>query len=146
MVGLTVTEFADRVSNDMAAISKEFMRQQAGEFYKVKVTLPQLAILELLYRNGELKMSDMARSLNVTTAAMTGIVDRLFRDGYVTRITVPDDRRVIKIKLTPKGSEVTKNTIKQKRCLVTRIFSTLSHTEREEYVKILTRIREGLGT
>ena len=146
MVGLTVTEFADRVSNDMAAISKEFMRQQAGEFYKVKVTLPQLAILELLYRNGELKMSDMARSLNVTTAAMTGIVDRLFRDGYVTRITVPDDRRVIKIKLTSEGDKVTKNTIKHKRHLVTRIFSTLSHTEREEYVKILTRIREGLGT
>ena len=146
MVGLTVTEFADRVSNDMAAISKEFVRQQAGDFYKVKVTLPQLAILELLFRSGELNMSDMARSMNVTTAAMTGIIDRLVRDGYVVRTAVPNDRRIIKIKLTTKGHKIANNVIEQRRRLITRIFGALSDTEREEYLNILTRIREGLKT
>lgn len=146
MTGITINEFADRVSENMVVISKEFMKQQAGEFYKVKVTVPQLAILELLFRSGELNMSDMARSMNVTTAAMTGIIDRLVRDGYVVRTAVPNDRRIIKIRLTIKGSKIAKNTIEQKRHLITRIFGTLSHAEREEYLKISTRIREGLKT
>jgi len=145
MTGLTITIFADKVSENIAAISKEFMRQRTGEFYKVKVTLPQLAILELLFRSGELNMSDMARFANVTTAAMTGIIDRLVRDGYAVRTAVPDDRRVIKIKLTAKGDKVVKNVIEERRHLVTRIFGALSHSEREEYLKILTRIREGLS-
>ena len=146
MPGLTITVFADKVSENIVAISKEFVRQQAGDFYKVKVTLPQLAILELLFRSGELNMSDMARSMNVTTAAMTGIIDRLVRDRYVVRTAVPNDRRIIKIKLTTKGHKIANNVIEQRRHLITRIFGTLSHAEREEYLKILTRIREGLKT
>jgi len=141
---LTAAEFADKVGESMAAISREFMKQQSGEFYKVKITLPQLAILDLLNRLGELSMSDMARFMNVTTAAMTGIIDRLVRDGYCMRIPDPDDRRVIKIKLTAKGSSAAKNILEQRRRLITKIFGVLSRDEREEYLKILTRIQDGL--
>ena len=141
---LTIAEFADRVGEYMVAISREFMRQQTGEFYKAKITLPQLAILDLLNRGGELTMSDIARSMNVTTAAMTGIIDRLVRDAYVVRVYDPDDRRVIKIKLTPKGSKVVRGILEQRRKIITKIFGVLSQGEREEYLKILTRIREGL--
>lgn len=145
MTGLTLNVFADRVSENLVSISKEFMRHRPGDFYKMKVTLPQLAILELLYRSNELNMSDMARFMNVTTAAMTGIVDRLVRDGYVIRTAVPNDRRVIKIKLMAKGNKIAKDVIEQRRHLITKIFGTLSHIEREEYLNLLTRIREGLN-
>lgn len=144
MNSLTAAEFADRVGESMAAISREFIKQQTGEFYKVKITLPQLAILDLLNRSGELSMSDMARFMNVTTAAMTGIIDRLVRDGYVMRIPDPGDRRVIKIKLTAKGGKASKNILEQRRRLITKIFGVLSRDEREEYLKILTRIQDGL--
>jgi len=145
MSSLTITEFADRVNENMAAIWREYLKQQTGEFYKVKVTLPQLAILELLYKSGELTMSDMARSMNVTTAAMTGIIDRLVREGYVDRTHVPNDRRVIEVKLTQKGGKIIKYVIDHKRNMTTRVFSALSNAERENYLSILTRIREGLG-
>ena len=145
MTGLTLNVFADKVSENLVSISKEFMRHRTGDFYKMKVTLPQLAILELLFRSNELNMSDMARFMNVTTAAMTGIVDRLVRDGYVIRTAVPNDRRVIKIKLTAKGNKIAKDVVEQRRHLITKIFGTLSHNEREEYLNLLTRIREGLN-
>jgi MarR family transcriptional regulator, organic hydroperoxide resistance regulator len=144
MVSLAVAEFADRVADSMMAISREFAKQQTGEFYKVKVTLPQLSILDLLHRNNELTMSDMARSMNVTTPAMTGVVDRLVRDGYCVRSYYPDDRRVIKIKLTAKGVKAIKNILEHRRQMITKIFSVLSNTEREEYLNILTRIQSGL--
>jgi len=145
MTDMNAAEFADRVNENMAAIWREFLKQQVGQFYKVRVTLPQLAILELLYKSGELNMSDMARLMSVTTAAMTGIVDRLVREGYVARTAVPDDRRIIKIKLTARGEKIIKNVIEHKRHMTTKIFGTLSNADRENYLKILARIREGLN-
>lgn len=145
MATLTASEFADKVSETMAVISREFIKQQVSEFYKLKITFPQLGILELLHRSGDSNMSDMAHYTGVTTAAMTGIIDRLVRDGYVSRLHDEDDRRVIKIKLTAKGSLLVRSIIEKKRQLTTRIFGTLSHTEREEYLRILTRIKEGFN-
>lgn len=144
MVSLTLVEFADRVNEAMRVIARDFMRHQPSEFYKVKLTIPQLAILDLLNKSGELNMSDMARSMNVTTAAMTGIVERLVRDGYVARASDPDDRRVIKIKLTAKGNSTVKTIARQRKEMIVRIFGNLSQREREEYLRILTRIRENI--
>ena len=133
-------EFADKVLD----ISRDFLKYYSEEAYKVKLTLSQIAILDILSRIKESNMSDIARSMNVTTAATTGIVDRLVRDGYVARMNDPDDRRVIKIKLTSKGDAAVKSSLENKKRMITRVFGVLPKKERDEYLKILSRIREGL--
>jgi DNA-binding MarR family transcriptional regulator len=133
-------EFADKVLE----ISRGFMKYYAERAYKVKLTLSQIAILDILSRSKKSKMSDMARYMGITTAAMTGIIDRLVRDGYVSRISDPDDRRVINIKLTGKGISVVKSLLEQKKSMITKVFGVLSAKERTEYLKILTRIQDGL--
>ena len=133
-------EFADKVLD----ISRDFLKYYSEEAYKVKLTLSQIAILDILSRIKESNMSDIARSMNVTTAATTGIVDRLVRDGYVARMNDPDDRRVIKIKLTGKGAAAVKSSLENKKHMITRVFGVLPKKERDEYLKILSRIREGL--
>lgn len=144
MTSMTSAQFADKVIENMSVISREFMKQQAREFYKIKVTLPQLAILEILHRSGESTMSDLAHSMSVTTAAMTGIVDRLVREGYVSRLHDPEDRRVVRIKLTAKGNAAVKTICFHKREMINKVFSALSESERMAYLKILMRIRENL--
>lgn len=144
MSNLTLTEFADRVGDIMPAISKEFLRNQAVEFYKSKVTFPQCFILETLSKNRELKMSELAKQMDVTTAAMTGLIDRLVRDGYVSRAHDPDDRRVINITLTAKGEKVVKMIQDHKREATVRLFGVLSAEDREEYLRLLTRIKDGI--
>lgn len=140
MTNSALMEFADKVLE----ISRGFMKYYADGFYKVKLTLSQIAILDILSRDKESKMSDMARYMNITTAAMTGIIDRLVRDGYVIRMNDPADRRVIKIRLTGKGISTVKSLLEQKRRMITRIFGVLSEKERKEYLDILTRIQDGL--
>ena len=58
----------------------------------------------------------------------------------------PEDRRVIKIRLTGKGSAAVKSSLENKRHMITRVFGVLPQRERDEYLKILARIREGLNT
>ena len=140
MTSDALVEFADKVLE----ISREFMKYYAEGAYKMRLTLSQIAILDILSSSKESKMSDMARSMNVTTAAMTGTVDRLVRDGYVTRTNDPADRRVVKIKLTNKGSAVVKSALENKKRVITKMLGVLTQRERDEYLKILTRIREGL--
>lgn len=144
MSGFTLARFADRVGRMMPALAREFLRNQTIEFYKVKLTLPQCVILDMLDKNDELNMSDLAKSLNVTTAAMTGVVDRLVRDGHVIRISDPDDRRVIKIGLTVKGNKCVKMIHDQRRKTTIKLFSVLSPAERQDYLRLLTKITDGI--
>jgi len=142
---ITIEEFADRTSECMQSISKEYFRHHGEDIHKVKITLPQMVTLETLRRQGELKMTDLAAAMNVTTAAMTGLSDRLVRDGYIERASDPDDRRVVKIKLAEKGKKIANHVAEEKRKTVIRMFSVISQAEREKYLKILKHIREHLN-
>ena len=129
----------------MPQIIQEFARRQADELYKGKITLPQFLILNFLEHEGEAKMSDMARFMQVTTAAMTGIIQRLVKYGYVLRDSQANDRRIIKVKLTTKGKELSRKVNQQRRQMIIDIFGNISQAERQEYLKILTHIYQILG-
>ena len=144
MTYITLDEFSDRVIEAMQVVSREFLKQQTEEFYNIKITMPQFVVLELIHRVGESKMTDLARLLNVTTAAMTGVVDRLVRDNYAERINDPEDRRIIRIKLKTKGSKVVKEATRHRKHAMMKIFGLVSPAEREEYLKILMHIKNHL--
>lgn len=145
MLQTNLSEFADKMNEIVPVIMKEFARRQANELYKGKITLPQFLILNFLHRNGVSKMTNLARFMDVSTPAMTGIVERLVREGYCERAYNPKDRRIINVKLTAKGNEVVRKINKQRRNMVIRIFGKISQLERSEYLRILMRIQEILA-
>ncbi len=138
----TLLAFADKMNEIMPVIMQGFARRQVNELYKGKITLPQFLILDFLSRQGESKMTDMARFMQVTTAAMTGIVDRLVRDSYCIRVYDPRDRRIVKIKLTAKGNALVKKINTQKQQMVIKIFGNISEGDRRDYLRILMQIKE----
>lgn len=140
MVQGSLLEFARKMNELMPAVIQGFARRQADELYKGKITLPQFLALDFLNRRGECKMTDMAHFMQVTTAAVTGTVDRLVRDGYVVRVYDPDDRRIIRIKLTAKGMELVTRINQQRRRMLIKIFGKLSEAERKEHLRLLMRI------
>lgn len=144
MSGPSISEFADKINEIMPFIARELIKYHPGGFYKSKVTLPQLFVMDMLYRRGESKMTDLSRFMNVTTAAMTGIIDRMVRDGYVERTSDPEDRRIVRAHLTKKGSAIVRDAAEQKKKMTIRIFGMISQAEREEYLKILQHIQRHL--
>lgn len=142
MAQLSVAQFADKIGQLMPAMMKEFARRQADQLFRDDITLPQFLILELLYHEGKFMMTDLARTMRVTTAAMTGIVDRMVRDGYVSRMHNPEDRRIVNIKLTTKGSGLIKRISEDRRKMLVSVFGKVSETDRNNYLRILTRIKD----
>jgi DNA-binding MarR family transcriptional regulator len=66
----------------------------------------QLHILYTLQRNGQMTMSRLAEVLNVSLSNATGLIDRVEERGFVERTRVPEDRRVVLIRVTPAGEQM----------------------------------------
>ncbi|MCX5699776.1 MAG: MarR family transcriptional regulator [Candidatus Omnitrophica bacterium] len=145
MTGISIADFAQKMDQIMPEIMKGFARRQHNDVYKGKITLPQLLILELLSRQGASKMTDLAKFMRVTTAASTGIVQRLVLLGYVQREYDPKDRRIIRIKLSAKGTELLKKINQQRAQSVTKIFGQISENDRGEYLRILMQVKDILN-
>lgn len=142
MTGVAIADFAQKMNQIMPEIMKGFARRQSNDVYKGKITLPQLLILERLNRQGASKMTDLAKFMKVTTAASTGIVQRLVLSGYVQREYDQSDRRIIRIRLSAKGIELLKKINQQRTESVTKIFSQISENDRGEYLRILTQVKD----
>ncbi len=141
MAGMSMQEFADRIDEIMPVIMREFARH-AGELYKGKITMQQFLILSYLYRKDEATMGSLAAFMDVSTAAMTQIIDRLVKVGYVLRVNDPADRRIVKASLTTKGLELVKRMNEQRRRKMIEIFGEVSEMDRSNYLRILSRIKE----
>ena len=144
MTARSLSEFSERVNEIMPVISREFLRHQTAEFFKAKLTMPQFIVLDILHRQGELKMTDLANFMHVTTAAVTGIVDKLVKSGYAKRANDPKDRRIIKVGLTAKGDSVIEKMLDHRKKIMMRIFGIITDQEREEYLRILEHINSHL--
>lgn len=57
-------------------------------------------------RQSPISMSEIARALDVPMSSATRMVDWLVDAGYATRLPDPDDRRVVRITLTPIGQNI----------------------------------------
>ena len=70
-----------------------------------QLNLSQLKTLALIH-DGPLIMSAIAGYLNLTSVAVTGIVDVLEVEGWLTRQPFHGDRRAKNIAITDKGREL----------------------------------------
>jgi DNA-binding MarR family transcriptional regulator len=70
------------------------------------LTMPQFRVLLVLALRGGAAMHDLARTMGVSLATITGIVYRLNTAGLVTRREDSRDRRVRWIELTPAGQNL----------------------------------------
>lgn len=73
---------------------------------KLGLSMAQLHILYTLQRNGQMPMSRLAEVLNVSLSSATGLIDRIEERGFVERTGVPEDRRIVLIRVTPQGEKM----------------------------------------
>ena len=75
---------------------------------KFGITGPQLWALKTISQNERLSLSDLGKRMYLHPSTITGVIDRLERKRYVTRIRDQVDRRVIYVQLTAEGKRLAK--------------------------------------
>src|SRR5215218_3083211 len=83
-------------------ITKELAR-------RADLTGPQLTVVKMLEQIGDLSLSELSERIRAQNSTVTGIIDRMEREGLVTRERSREDRRVVYIKLTAKGRELARD-------------------------------------
>lgn len=67
------------------------------------LTFPQWFLLKHVRMHGRVAATELAEALDVSPANVTGMVDRLEREGLAARARSDEDRRVVFVTITPAG-------------------------------------------
>lgn len=108
------------------------------------LTLPQWMALGCIGNEGKsgISHSELCRRLMLSKAPVTGIVDRLVRDGYAQRTANPTDRRVTCICIKPKGETAWRKVRDSLRDHAALNCKNLSEAEQKTLVGLLARLLE----
>lgn len=137
-------DFAAEVAKILPMIMREFAKRQQDLFSKVFLTIPQIVILEFLVEKGPCKMNELARALNFTMSAVTAIVDKMVRLKLVKRERSVEDRRVVKVTLLDKGTQMSQRIKETRHTCVDELFSALTQEDKSEYIRILKKVYANL--
>ena len=96
----------DRLADFVLFTQRSCILNLSSELNRGNVSFPQFFLLAYLSSEEYLTMSDIAKKMGHSTAAATGLVDRLEKLGYVERMHAAEDRRKIMVRITHKGTEL----------------------------------------
>ena len=99
-----------KVASDVADFimftQRSFLLDLSRELNRGNVSYAQFFLLGYLSSDQQLTMTDISRKMGHSTAAATGLVDRLEKLGYVQRLHAADDRRKVMVQITTKGIQL----------------------------------------
>ena len=105
-----------------------------------------LGSLMSLWREDGLKVIDLGRRAGLEPSTMTGLLDRMERDGLVERRPDPADRRVLKIFLTGTGASIRETVIRIVDSTLAGLLSGVDASEIDTLKgllhKVLVNVRE----
>lgn len=102
-------------------IEDEIRRRMRARF---GISLARFDYLAQLHRRPEgLRMKELSRRLMVTGGNVTGLTDELEREGLVTRVGDPMDRRAWILRLTAKGRSAFETMAREHEAWILEIFA-----------------------
>lgn len=107
---------------------------------ELELSAPQVHTLLSLGHEGPLPMGDLARRVAVTEKTITGLVDRLERDGLVQRLRDRADRRVVRVKLTARGARLARRLDAEVLEKLTRLMGLLDAADRRDLFRIIGKL------
>lgn len=122
-----------RISRRLNKITKESISSYG-------LTTSQFFMLIALYEENEILISKLAKKVALDKATLTGIIDRLERDGLVERRDDPKDRRAIRVYLTPKAEAIKEELLDIYHKNNRRFLSVLSPDERIVFERVVKKL------
>ena len=96
-------ELTGEILVDVSGLLHDLRCASTDRFVKHGVSMTQVHVLRQLEQHGAMAMSRLADLLDVSVSNATGLIDRMVERGLVERVGVPDDRRVVLVRLAAGG-------------------------------------------
>ena len=99
-----------------------------------------LCALMSLWQEDGLKVIELGKKAGLEPSTMTGLLDRMERDGLVSRTTDPRDRRVLRINLTETGRQLRDPVLKIADRVITEIFAGIAEDDISQTKNLLRQV------
>lgn len=142
----TTTEEAFRAILRCFGLIKRNMEPYFGRF---GISGAQWGVLRVLHRAHEearagLRLKDLGGRLLVRPPSVTTVVDRLERQGLVTRQASATDRRSKSVSLTPAGEELVRTILEGHSRQIHSMLAGLSSEEQAQLLDLMRRLHAHL--
>jgi DNA-binding MarR family transcriptional regulator len=87
-----------------------------------------------------MSLSELSERIRAQNSTVTGIIDRMERENLVLRERSKEDRRVVYIRLTPKGRKLAEEMPVEPMEVFRAALDTLSQTEVRDLMRILNKL------
>jgi DNA-binding MarR family transcriptional regulator len=133
MSGSSTGYLVNRLARSMAGQLAERMRP-AG------VAIGQWAVLLFLWARDGISQAELARVVAIEPPTMVRTIDRMVRDGLVTRVADPADGRISRIHLTDRGRALRDELVPMAIAVNEAALDRLTERERATFRRLLTKL------
>jgi len=120
-------------------ITKELAR-------RANLTSPQLTVIKILEQIGDLSLSELSDKIRAQNSTVTGIIDRMEREGLALRVRSTEDRRVVRIRLTEKGLKLAQEIPVEPMVILRSAVEGLTAAESKELLRICMKVSRRIRT
>jgi DNA-binding MarR family transcriptional regulator len=131
---LAAPELADELLPLAVRLARVLFQEGTGSS---RVSRAQVSVLRVLRDEGPRRISELADAEHVAQPTITKLVVRLEREGLLTRVADPDDRRAVLVGLTPAGREQLRKMSAAAAAALTRRLEALDTGDRAALTNVL---------
>ncbi len=125
--------------------AQSFQRAFNEELAPHGVTFRQAQVLGWLALEGEMSQSELAAKMLIEPPTLVGILDRMERDGWISRVTCSSDRRKKLIMVNQAAESVWDQMVACAKRVRARAMEGLSPEEIETLKKLVQRVQNNLS-
>ncbi|MEQ1785644.1 MAG: MarR family transcriptional regulator [Acidimicrobiales bacterium] len=120
-------ELAGRLRLSVTRLARQ-LRQTADS----DLSPTQASVLATVSKAGPLALGELAELERVASPTITKVIALLHEKGLVHKVTDPDDRRFVRVSLTPEGEALLERTRARKTAWLARQLQDLSPAELDQ--------------
>ncbi len=136
-----------RIVGRISRLSRSIDQRLKSVFDEHGLEAWEYDLLASLRRNGapyEMSAGQLLSSLMITSGAVTNRIDRMESRGLVERTKVPEDKRIVRVRLTKAGMRLIDATIEPHLDNERAILQHLSANEQRQLERLLRKVQEAL--
>ena len=126
-------------------VARLIAHQLAEEIRPAGVAIGQWAVLLFLWARDGMSQADLSRVVAIEPPTMVRTIDRMVRDGLVTRVADPSDGRVSRIHLTDRGRSLRDELVPKAVLVNAATLGPLSPSEGRTLRRLLVKLLEETG-
>ena len=132
----------DSIVETIIYLYTESRRLTKGMASQFGLTGPQLTVIKLLESFQDLSLSSLSERIRAQNSTVTGIIDRMEREGLVRRERSTTDRRVVHIRLSDKGQKLARQIQVEPMEIFRDALASLTQADLRDLLRIMNKLQK----